>query len=229
MKKITLFAFLLLFGVVINVQAENLVSPSSKSGQKVDTTTGIDNQNNGSVQIEEQNKVMNQRENTQIQTQEQNTIQEQKKEVLGNGEDKKIGLSEQKRSQVANAIKVMLEVAERNGGIGQEVKIIAQEQNQNKIRLEESFNKIEERSGFVKFLIGPDYKEIDGARKILKQNDEKIQKLNQIRTQLSNQGDQQQLAEQIKVLEQANLEIEDSLTNIANSFSLFGWLSKLMK
>ena len=229
MKKITLFAFLLLFGVVINVQAENLVSPSSKSGQKVDTTTGIDNQNNGSVQIEEQNKVMNQGENTQIQTQEQNTIQEQKKEVLGNGEDKKIGLSEQKRSQVANAIKVMLEVAERNGGIGQEVKIIAQEQNQNKIRLEESFNKIEERSGFVKFLIGPDYKEIDGARKILKQNDEKIQKLNQIRTQLSNQGDQQQLAEQIKVLEQANLEIEDSLTNIANSFSLFGWLSKLMK
>lgn len=52
--------------------------------------------------------------------------------------------------------------------------------------------------------------------------------MNQIRTQLSNQGDRQQLTEEIKVLEQVNQEIEVLLNNAQRGFSLFGWLNKLV-
>lgn len=133
----------------------------------------------------------------------------------------------QRRSQVANAVQSMLQVADRQGGIGQQVRVIAQNQNQNQQRLENSLDKLQRRDFLAKFFIGPNYGEIKSIQEILAQNREQIIQLNQIMTQLSNQGDKTTLQEQIKVLEQANLEIENSLQNNQKGFSLFGWLFKI--
>lgn len=230
MKKMSLVVLLLMFGLVIQAQAANTNSnQNSKSGQS-DTSASTKSQGNA-VQTNEQNAVKNQGEATQVQTQEKNTIQTQNNTTTDETNTTKNGnsnSSQQKKNQVANAVQTMLQIAERNGGIGQQVRIIAQTQTQNQTKLDQNIEKIQSRSGFAKFFIGPNYGEIKDAQKTLEQNKEQIRQLNQIRTQLSNQGDQQQLTEQIRILEQANQEIETSLADAQKGFSLFGWLNKLL-
>ena len=228
MKKTFIVAFLLMFGLVVQAQAVGTNSNQGTKPGQTDTTTVQGNQAGNAVQTQEQNKVMNQEENTQIQTQEQNAVQTQDNTSSKTNQGKGKSTSEQRRSEVADAVQAMLQVADRNGGIGQQVKVIAQNQNQNQIKLEKNVEKIQDRGRFAKFFIGPNYREIKNAQKTLEQNREQIRQMNQLRTQLSNESDQQQLAEQIKVLEQANQEIETLLTDAQGGFSLFGWLNKLV-
>jgi len=130
---------------------------------------------------------------------------------------------------VANAAQEMLQMADRNeeNGIGQQVRTIAQTQTQNHEKLEVSLQKVQGRNGLVKFFIGPNYGEINSAKKTLEQNREQIKQLSQVKNQLANEGDQQTLTEQIQLLEQANLEIENSLDVSQKGFSLFGWMFRL--
>jgi len=238
MKKTLLVAFLLVFGIAFQTSAAN--SNSQSQGSSSSATQGVGNtptQNSKSttapaatgnaVKTTEENKVMNQGEATQIKTQEQNAVQTQDKTGDKSNQGKGQSTSEQRRSQVAIAVQAMLQIADRNGGIGQQVKTIAQTQTQNQEKLEKNLEKIQSRSGFAKFFIGANYGEIKDAKKTLEQNKEQIKQMNQVRTQLSNQGDQQQLAEQIKVLEKANQEIETLMEDAQKGFSLFGWLNKL--
>lgn len=166
-------------------------------------------------QVQNQNQVKNQGETNQIQNNEQS------------GTQTGFAVAQQRRSEVANAVQEMLRVAERNGGIGQQVKIIAQNQNQNQEKLEESLAKVQSRGGFARFLIGVNYGEINNAQKILEQNKEQIEQLNQVKNQLTNQSDIQNLTQQIQTLEQANLEIENSLGTAQKGFSLFGWMFRM--
>lgn len=228
MKRVSMIAFLLMFGLVAQTQA---VGSSSNQGAKtgqVDTT--VQTQPGSAVQTQEQNQVMNQGENTQIQTQEQNTDQVQDSGKSKNDSKGKSGseVSEQRRSEVANAVQAMLQIADRDGGIGKQVRVIAQNQNQNQLKLEQDVEKIQSRGNITKFFFGANYGEINDAKKTLEQNKEQIRQLNQARNQLSNQGDQQQLTEQIRVLEQANQDIETLITDAQKGFSLFGWLNKLI-
>ena len=170
-------------------------------------------------QVQNQNQVKNQGEANQIQASEQQGTQ--------TGNKAGSAMAEQRRSNVANAVQEMLQVADRNGGIGQQVKTIAQTQAQNQEKLETSLQKVQSRSGFAKFFVGPNYGEINNAKKILEQNKEQIKQLNQVKNQLANQGDQQTLTEQIKTLEQANLEIENSLGTAQKGFSLLGWMFRM--
>ncbi len=180
-----------------------------QSQQQLQDGTGAGNQ--------VQNQVQNQGETNQLQNSEQRQTQAQENSAL----------AEKRRSQVANAVQEILQIAERNGGIGQQVKTIAQTQIQNQEKLEASLQKIQSRSGFTKFFIGPNYSEINNAKKILEQNREQIKQLNQVKNQLVNQGDVQNLTLQIQTLEQANLEIENSLLTAQKGFSLFGWVFRL--
>ncbi len=165
-----------------------------------------------------QNQIQNQGGENQIQTNENQSSESQNS--AGNNN------STQRRSQVANAVQQILQLADRNGGIGEQVKTIAQTQTQNQERIEANLEKIQNRSGFAKFFIGPNYGEINSAKKALEQNKEQIKRLNEVKNQLSNQGDQQILTEQIRTLEQVDLQINNSLEESQKGFSLFGWMFK---
>ncbi|HBI34071.1 MAG TPA: hypothetical protein DEA43_02345 [Candidatus Moranbacteria bacterium] len=220
MKKTLLAVSLLTLGMAFQAQAANT---APKQSPKPEQTTAVQVESGQTVKgspVQEQTKVMNQGEVTQVQT--QNGVEN----VAGKGNAN--GTATQKRSMVANAVQAMLQLADRNGGIGQQVKTIAQNQNQNQVKLEKNIEKIESRGAVAKFFVGPNYGEIKDSQKTLEQNREQIRQLNQIKTQLSNEGDQQQLTEQIKILEQANQEIESVLQNAQEGVSLFGWLNKLL-
>lgn len=176
--------------------------------QKLQDGTGSGNQI--------QNQVQNKGEVKQVQNREQTEAQNQNKTGSVN--------SEQRRSQVASAVQAMLNVAEKNGGIGQEIKVIAQTQIQNQEKIDGGLEKVQSRNGFAKFFIGPKDSEIKNTKELLTQRQEQVKKLVELKNQLKNEGDQKTLEEQIKVIEQANLEISDVLEKEQKDFSLFGWL-----
>ena len=183
------------------------------TGQGLQDDDEVDNE------IQNLNQIRNQGEEDQIKNKEQ-------EETRDNDSDDSM-VAEQRRSQVANAVQEMLKVADRNGGIGQQVKVIAQNQNQNQEKIEESLKKAQERSAFAKFFVGPNYGEINNAKKLLEQNREQIKELNQVKSQLVYQGDQQAIAQQIQTLEKAALEIENSLGVSEKGFSMLGWMFKM--
>lgn len=243
MKKRIFLISLSVLGIVLQAQAVSVTSNQGGVGagqvqvdingsevqvdaNGVEVQTG---QDGTAVQIQEQNRTTNQGEETKIQTQEKNTVEV--KAGAGNAVDVKISDSKNKSSQknqVANSVQVMLEMSQNNGGIGQQIRIIAQTQNQIYEKLENNLEKIQSRSGLSKFFVGPNYGEIKDAQKTLEQNKAQIAQLNKLKVQLSNEGDSQQLAEQIIVLEQANQEIESAIAEAQSGFSLFGWLNKLI-
>ncbi|MDE2097236.1 MAG: hypothetical protein KGL39_08325 [Patescibacteria group bacterium] len=134
----------------------------------------------------------------------------------------------QRRSAVANAVQQMLQVADRTGGIGQQIRVIAQNQEQNQIKAEDNLTQVQSRNAVVKFLIGPNYGAINNAQKLIQQNQQQIQQLTQLKSQVTNQSDQQQLTQQIGVLEQANQQLGASLQQASQGFSLLGWLFGLI-
>lgn len=200
------------------------------------------NQQQSQQQVQQSTQTVNQGEASQVQTQtnnpqtgEQNQqqsqqqVQQQEQQNLQNKSKAGIGLenAEQRRSQVANAVQEMLQVAERNGGVGEQVRVIAQAQNQNQEKIENGLQKVQNRSGLIKFFAGPDYAEIDNIQRIMEQNRFQIQQLNKIKDQLVSQEDQQAIIEQVQLLEQANLMVENILDNSRKGFSLFGWLFRM--
>lgn len=137
------------------------------------------------------------------------------------------GNGEMIRSNVANAVQEMLQIAERNGGIGEQVRVIAQEQNMNHEQLGLGLQKIQSRSAFSKFLIGPNYGEINKAKGLIEKNRDRIQELTQLREQMIESEDAGTLEEQVSVLQQANMDIEEALMPLEKGFSLFGWMVRL--
>ncbi|MCK9378789.1 MAG: hypothetical protein M0P97_01430 [Candidatus Moranbacteria bacterium] len=171
-----------------------------------------------------------------IQTQDQEQIQQQDKtqdRTQSKTQDKvqnktQTSSAKQVKSQVASAVQTMLNIAEGDSKIGQQIKTIAQNQTKNQEKIQKNIENIQSRSGFAKMLIGPNYGEIKDAKTTLEQNKLQIKELNQIRTQLSNESDQQMLTEQIKVLEESNQEIEAILDQSQSGFSFFGWFNNLV-
>ncbi len=206
--------------VQVQVQSRNEVQSGNDSEKN---STGTESEMNQKNEIQGQNEIKGENEIEATSSQE-GTSSDQEVEKT-----EPVKMAEQTRSEVANAVQEMLSVADRAGGIGSEIKVIAQAQNENQLKIENSIKNIEGRNGFVKFLIGPDYNEVDNAQKALSQNKEQITQLNQIKAKITNQADQQVLANQISILEKANVNIETSLNQSQGGFSLFGWLFRIVK
>ncbi len=189
-------------------------------------------------QVAQQQQTQNQGEDTQIQTQTQQqeqtgtttqTGQQQQEQVqLQSGEpgENKPKLEknrkELRRSEVANAVHELLAVADRVGGIGEQVRVIAQAQQQNQNQIEESVEKIEKQNKLTTFFIGPNHGEINKVAKLTVQNEEKIAELKALQTSMADQAEIQKTTEQIQTLEKANLEVKTTLEEAQKTFSLFG-------
>lgn len=210
------------------VQVQNQGSEAQIQTQtkiQIEGTNQTDTGSNVQLQQNQQQLRDGSGEGNQVQVQNQGIeSQVQNQEMQEPKQNKVSEVAQQRRSKVASAVQEMLQVADRNGGIGQQVRAIAQEQGQNSVQAEDNLEKIQSRNSFVKFLIGPNYGEINKTEKILEQNREKIEQLNQVKNQLSNEGDHQMLTQQIQILEQASLEIENALKQSQEGVSLLGWM-----
>jgi len=139
-------------------------------------------------------------------------------------------MNQTRLNAVSRAVQNMLTIASRvavqNTSLSNKIQTVAQAQIQTQDKVNQSLDKAETRSGFAKFFIGPNYKQLKTAKQEMEQNQLRIQELNQIMSQIANASDQTELKNQIKILEAQNISLEEQLNQDAKGFSLFGWLSK---
>jgi hypothetical protein len=149
------------------------------------------------------------------------------KQLRDSGENKASDKATQRRSRVANAVQEMLKVAERNGGLGQQIRIIAQAQNENQEKIEAEMSQVENRGSLKKFFFGPDYKNLNSVENRLVNHTEKIAELKELVAQIIDEADVEILEGQIVVMEEVKKELENEVFAESKGFSLFGWLNKM--
>jgi len=133
-----------------------------------------------------------------------------------------------RRSRVANAVQEMERVATRNQGIGDQVRVIAQNQNRIQEEAENALETAQKRSGFARFFIGPNYKKLKTVEERLENHTQNLAELEELKEQIQVASDKNLLDEQIQVMEEIKQELENEVMENKKGFSLFGWLSKLL-
>ena len=135
-------------------------------------------------------------------------------------------IAEQHRSAVANFVQSLLNVADREGGIGEQVRLIAQQQNQSTETTVQAMEQVQNRNKIKTFLFGSDYKNLGALRGKVVQTRNRLEQLNKLMENVQNEGDQTELQNQIQTLEQEQTNIENFIKAQESKFSLFGWLLK---
>jgi len=130
-------------------------------------------------------------------------------------------------SIVARKVEELLTLRTTKGGIGEQVRQIAQEQNQSQAETQTQLNNIASKSGVLKKLFGPDYRAIRNLNRVIEQNQLRIQQLEQLANQVENQADKTKIQETIQILIAQNTALQDLVNAEENAGSLFGWLVKL--
>jgi len=134
------------------------------------------------------------------------------------------------RSVVANFVQSIVHVADREkGGIGEQVRLIAMQQNQSEATTTEAIDEIENRSKIITFLIGSDYKNLGALRSEMVQTRNRIGQLTNLMGKAKNASSTEEIQTQIQTLQQEQTKIENFIKAQEGKFSLFGWLVKLFQ
>lgn len=182
-------------------------------------------------QVQNQNQVttQNQGEDSQLE------VKTQEVESLGEGQEDEQGGDLQNRNQ--NAVQNMSEVAKQvqqmlqvrtEGGIGDQVRQIAQEQNQAQTRIQEQLNKLASKGKLARLLTGTDYGALKNLKAQVVQNQLQIEQLTQLQTQLATWQDAVTVQEAIQALMQENISLQERIAVEEQTKSMFGWLLRFL-
>jgi len=143
-------------------------------------------------------------------------------------DDREENEAETHRSAVAAFVQNLLKVADRNkGGIGEQVRVVAKEQEEAQATTSKAIAEVEGRSWLKTFLLGTDYRNLGMIRSEMVKTQSRIDKLNRLLETMTTSTGATTTAEQIQNLTQAQTKLEDFLKQNESKFSLFGWFVKL--
>lgn len=132
------------------------------------------------------------------------------------------------RSAVATFVQNLLSLADREkGGIGEQVKTIAQQQNDSKDNVADRIDKVGDRSEFKTFLIGTDFKNIGELRSEMVTTGNQIDELKTLLDKTTDVTNKATLQSQIDALTLEQQKINDFIKTNESKISLLGWLVKL--
>lgn len=134
--------------------------------------------------------------------------------------------AEAHRSTVAAFVKSLLEVADREGGIGKEVREVAQSQQASASTTVTAIAKVESKGKWSTFFFGSDYTSLGELRNELVTTQNNIDKLKKLAGQSWYLFDKTELEAQIKTLEDSKAEITAFIDAHEDTFSLLGWAVK---
>ena len=135
--------------------------------------------------------------------------------------------SEEHRSTVSDFVHGLLEIADKEEGeLGQEVRTIAQEQDQSATTTIQAMEEVKTKSKIAVFLFGSDYKNLGTLRSEAAQTQNRLEQLDRLSENAKNEADKTQLQSQIQALTQEQTKIENFIQAQEGKFSLFGWLVK---
>ena len=145
------------------------------------------------------------------------------------GSDKGKVMSEQHKSNVANVVQDLKNLADRDFQIGTEIRTVAKEQEQSNSSSTKAMQEIEKRGGFKTFLIGTNYKNIGVLRSEVVTTQNSIDRLTKAMERATDGSVKADLNAQIKALEEINTNATNFIQENESKFSLFGWFIKLFR
>lgn len=178
-------------------------------------------------QVQNRNRVetQNQGENSQLRvnTQEQESLGQERGEGLQIRSQNAI----RNMGVVARKVQELLQIRTA-GGIGEQVRLVAREQNQAQVQIQAQVTKLDSKSKLARFLFGTDFGAVKSLKAQLEQNRLRIRQLEQLQNQLTNQGDVTVVQETIQAMVEQNTALQDWLNQEEGSASLLGWLFRLL-
>jgi hypothetical protein len=130
------------------------------------------------------------------------------------------------RSVVATFVKTLLAQADRLGGIGQQVRVIANEQASSSEKISAAIDKVSKRNGFLTFLVGSDYKTLGEIRSEIGRTEVGIVKLQTELAKVKGTSAEAAIQAEITALQAELAKVKAFVDANEDSFSLFGWMRK---
>lgn len=131
------------------------------------------------------------------------------------------------KNEVAQFVHNLKTIGEIEGGIGQQVRVVAQAQNDSESKVENSINEVNSRGGFAKFLIGPKYGSIAEVKTAITENQTRVKVLTELMNQLTDPAVKLVLQDQITILNQQNANLQNFVESSESGVSLLGWLMRM--
>ena len=101
------------------------------------------------------------------------------------------------------------------------------EQEKLQEQVKEQLEKLSERKGVVKTLVGPNYEALLQMQRVMEQNTLMLQQLEQLKTQAATPEETQLVESLTNTLQNQNQVLNQRIEKEQETFSIFGWLSKL--
>lgn len=169
-------------------------------------------------------KTQNAGEDSNIKT----SNQEQENTGMPKGASPRSETAKENMGAVSLKVEELLTTKVTQGGIGEQVRLVAQEQKQAQDRISAGLEKIDSRGGLLKSLIGPNYLALKNMQEQMEQNRLRIMQLEKLEIQLVNLGDAALVQETIQTLTEQNTALIDKVALEEQSSSLLGWLFKIL-
>ena len=127
-------------------------------------------------------------------------------------------------SIVAQQVDNLLSFPDRRGGIGDQVRVIAQEQEQIQERVRESLEQLENRPRFMVKLFGPNYKAINRLQATIEQNEQLVEELLILQENALYPAEKEDLSSAITALEQQNTLLFQQIQLSSGDNGFLGWV-----
>jgi hypothetical protein len=148
--------------------------------------------------------------------------------VLAKGEDvASRSMGEEHRSNVADVVKELTALAGKDRNIGQEIKVVAQEQKMASEQAAEAMNKVQAKGGWNQFLFGTDYKNLGVLRSTLVTTSNHISRLEKAMEKSKDPAVKADLQVQIDELKAEQAKVTLFIKEHEDKFSVLGWFVKM--
>jgi hypothetical protein len=188
--------------------SQNTVTNTSPTKKPIVSPTGNQAKNTNVVQTQ------NQGETTQL------SVKTQESEQLNQAVDDSL-------TKVSDKVLELIDTVGAKGGIGQQVKEVAQEQVKTQQEIKSAFTQLNSQGAATKFFFGSDKKVVKSMEQKIDQNRLMIQDLEELKLQTKNTSDIQQLQETIDLMIYQNTSLQSKVDKENKSNGIFGWLTNL--
>ncbi len=135
--------------------------------------------------------------------------------------------TDNRQNAVAEFVQSLLSVADREGGIGAQVRTVAQSQNDSASTTATAMLEVEKRGSVRTFLFGSDYKNLGVIKREIATTTTNINDLKEILDETTDNSSRAELTVQIEFLEDELAKMEAYVDANEAKFSVFGWFNRL--
>lgn len=191
--------------VITNLKQEGLIETNSSAKSSIEVKTNTSTENKADAGVSAKNET--------------NAIDSNEKGMLE---------SRTHQSVVAKFVQNLMDVSKKQWKMGADIKVIAQEQNDDLDVTIKAIEKIETRGELKTFLVGTDYKNIGTLRSQIAKSESRMAKLEALISKASTTVDKTILTTELASLKEAEVKLEAFVKLNEDKFSVFGWLSKIL-